>query len=256
MHRNILRRFAQTVGNRPVRNLSPADVERWLRTRHHCAAGTVRLELVTIRGFAKWLRRHGHVQRDVFRDVRMPRLPRSVPRSLGAAEVDALVAVLPDDRAHAIVALMLGLGLRRAEVAGLQAGDWDREAETLVVVGKGGHARMLPVPARVAAALNRYRPRLTSGPLIQRLDELGPLSPARISDLMSEWMLLAGIKAGPYDGKACHSLRHTLATNVADVEPDLRVVQQVLGHASLVSTQVYLRGVETGRMRAALEAVA
>lgn len=254
--RGTLLGFAAAYGERPPRNLARLDVERWMRTRQHLAIGSLRLEVTVVRAFVRWLRTEGVVRRDPMRELRNPRTPRAVPRSLRVEEVAALLAVLPDPRATAIVMLMLGLGLRRAEVAGAQCGDWDQTTDTLIVTGKGGHSRMLPMPARVAQSLHAYRSRWSSGPLIQRTDGLGPITPSHISSLMHTWMTEAGIKSGAHDGKACHSLRHTLATNVADVESDLRVIQQILGHASLTSTQVYIRGVEAARLRTALESVA
>lgn len=254
--RTVLNSFAATYGQRPVKNMSAADIERWMKTRQHVAQSTLRYDVVTLRTFIKWLRQEGELRNDPMRTIANPKTPRSVPRALTRAEGMALLSVLPDARANAIVMLMLGLGLRRSEVAGLQAGDWDQVARTLRVTGKGGHTRLLPVPGRVAAALNRYRVRMAAGPMIRHHDGVRGLSAIRISALIRDWMLLAGIKAAPYDGKACHSLRHTLASEVADVEPDLRVLQQILGHVSLTSTQIYLRGVESARLRSALEGAA
>lgn len=254
--RSVLRGFAVSFGRRAPKNMGAADIERWMVSRRGISTSTMRQELVTVRGFVTWLRREGHLFRDPMRDIRNPRLPRSVPRSLTQVQVASLLAVLPDARANAIVMLMLGLGLRRAEVARLQCGDWDQVARTLHVVGKGDHERLLPVPARVATALDEYRVQVTAGHLIRRLDGRGPLTTNRISELMQTWMTAAGIKRAAWDGKACHSLRHTLASEVADVEPDLRVLQQILGHVNLTSTQIYIRGAEMTKLRVALECAA
>ena len=90
--------------------------------------------------------------------------------------------------------------------------------------------------------------------MIRRLDGVSPISNSYIGRMTREWLELAEVKSRPGDGKACHALRHTMASEVADVEPDLRVLQGLLGHVSLTSTQVYLRSADMGRMRAALEA--
>lgn len=253
--RTVLGSFARVFGQRPVKNMSVTDIERWLRTRQHVAVSTLRYDIVTLRTFVKWLRNEGELRNDPMKTILNPKTPRSVPRALTRTEVRALLSVLPDARANAIAMLMLGLGLRLTEVASLQAGDWDQVARTLRVTGKGGHTRLLPVPGRVATALTRYRPQ-PSGAMIRHHDGSHGLSAKRISALMREWMWTAGIKHAPYDGRACHSLRHTLASEVADVEPDMRVLQQILGHVSLTSTQIYLRGVESARLRSALEEAA
>lgn len=254
--RQCLRSFVASYGNRPPGRMGQADIERWMRARQHVAPGTMRLNVQHVRQFVQWLRNEDVIRRDPMRAIRTPKVPRSVPRALPADHVDALMAVLPDARAVAIVMLMLGLGLRVAEVAGLQVGDWDEHGGTITVAGKGGHVRLLPMPERVAEALNRYRPGRSRGPLIQRADGHGGLAPSTIGILMAEWMRAAGVKRAAFDGRSCHALRHTLASGVADVEPDLRVTQQILGHRHLTSTQIYLRGVEADRMRTALESVA
>ncbi len=84
-------------------------------------------------------------------------------------------------------------------------------------------------------------------------DGRGGISNSRIGQLIRAWMEHAGVKSRAGDGRAAHSLRHTMATDVVAREPDLRVVQQILGHQSLTSTQVYLKHAELPRLRAAME---
>lgn len=254
--KTVLGALVETFGARPVEQLGPSDIDRWLATTRHLAAATRRSQLSAVRGFMLWLQRERHIRNDPLRFTKPLRVPRTVPRALTRDETDALWAVLPDDRARAIVALMLGVGLRRCEVLGLQVGDWDRRERTLRVVGKGGHQRLLPVPDHVRVHLDRYLVGALRGPMIQRVDGPGGISNSYLGILMKQWMYDAGIKSSPHDGRACHSLRHTLASEVVDVEPDLRVVQQILGHQSLTSTQIYLRHIQMPKMRAAMEAAA
>lgn len=252
--RSILASFAISYGRRPVANLGRAHIEAWMAERGPVIGpASRRNEFQAMRQFTCWLRLEKVIKTDPCAGMRAPRVPRSVPRALTAEEVDQLRAVLPDQRARAMVALMLDMGLRRGEVIGLQVGDWDRTAKTLRVKGKGGHERVLPVPDIVTEQLSAYLNEVgaRSGPMIRRLDG-GPISNSYIGRMTREWLEESGVKARAYDGKACHALRHTLASEVADVEPDLRVLQQLLGHVSLTSTQVYLRGADMDRMRTAL----
>jgi site-specific recombinase XerD len=251
--RCTLRSFAESFGQRIVKNMSQSDIERWMVSRRHVAASTLRKELSDIRVFTHWLQEQGVIKRDPMVHVKSPRVPRSVPRALDRTETEALEAVLPDARARAIVALMLDVGLRRVEVIRLQTGSWNRTDRTLRVVGKGGHERIVPITDEVGRVLGEYVGGMTWGPMIRRNDRVTGITDNYVSRMMRGWMEEAGVKIEAGDGKACHSLRHTCASELADAEPDLRVTQELLGHADLGSTQVYLRHAGLGRIRAAME---
>lgn len=173
------------------------------------------------------------------------RQPRSVPRALPAPAVGDLYAHLPDARAELIVSLMVQEGLRCLEVAGLQVGDVDSVNGTLVVVGKGGHQRMLPISDETARALRNYllEHPASAGPLVRRYDQPSTgLQPHYVSDLVRKWLRESGVKQRPLDGVGAHSLRHTAATDVLRASGgNVVIVQTMLGHASLATTQVYLR---------------
>lgn len=255
--RNILSRFVTTCGNRQPRQLSTRDVERWLEQRAHVSPGTRSVEFTVVRGFVRWLAQHGHTRADLMHDMTAPPVPRSVPRALSDDLVERLRAVLPDARARLIVELMVSTGLRSIEVSRLQLGDWDVNAGLLLVRGKGSHLRHVPVTTSVRAAIDVYIAEERSGsggPLIaSRIHPGRGVSSPAIGNMMRKWMIEAGIKSRPYDGRACHSLRHTCASRVADIEPDLRVLQDLLGHVRLSSTQIYLRRSTMAKVRAALE---
>jgi integrase/recombinase XerC len=255
-YRTVALTFAASYGARPVKNMSRRDVERWMETRQHLAAGTLRNDVNTLRGFLTWLQREKHINRHPMVDIRTPKVPRSVPRALTEDETRRLWASLPDLRARAIVVLMLGLGLRRAEVLGLQVGDWDRRSQVITVTGKGGHMRQLPMLDSQAEHIERYLDSIgvTAGPMIRTEDGTRSISNCWLGMLVAQWMRDAGVKHRPLDGKAAHALRHTAASDIADIETDLRVVQQFLGHQSLATTQVYLRRIGLSRIRAAMEA--
>lgn len=253
--RGVLYRFAAIYGNRPVKNMSGSDIERWQATQARLAPGTRRHEIGVVRGFVRWLQRCRHLKNDPMVHIVFPTMPRRIPRALTRDQVEALTAVLPDLRARAIVALMVGCGLRKIEIHRLQVGDWDRRQNTLNLVGKGLHERTVPISGHVAEVLTEYVGGLSFGPMIRREDGV-PLSTDQIGKLMRKWMYASGIKEKGYDGKGCHSLRHTIASEIADVEPDLRVVQEFLGHVSLTTTQIYLRRAGLSKMRAAMERAA
>lgn len=255
-YRTVALTFAEMYGARPVKNIGRRDVERWIESRQHLAKGTLRNDVNTLRGFLTWLQREKHIARHPMLDIKTPKVPRSVPRALTDAEVRRFWAGLPDLRARAIVILMLGLGLRRAEVLGLQVGDWDRRSMVITVTGKGGHQRQLPLLPVQAGHLDRYLDSIgvTAGPMIRTVDGTRGISNCWLGVLVAQWLRDADVKHRPLDGKAAHALRHTAASDIADIETDLRVVQQFLGHQSLATTQVYLRRIGLTRIREAMQA--
>ena len=255
-NRSILMAFAASYGKRKVALMGRHAIERWLEERSpDLAPASRRNEFQAVRQFVRWLIAEKHLKSDPMAGMKAPRVPRSVPRAMPSADVDKLLDVLPDARARLAISLMVRLGLRRNEVITVQVGDYDADAETLTVLGKGGHTRLLPVPPDVSRAIRDYLAvrGWTAGPMILREDGSAGLSNSRIGQMVRGFMEDAGVKARPYDGRAAHSLRHTAATNVVAVEADLRVVQQFLGHASLTSTQRYLAHAEIGKIRSALE---
>lgn len=260
--RSILNSFARSYGQRPVRNLARRDIERWMSSRSKCAdghsrsPGSRRTDFSIVHTFVTWMLRERIITRNPMIDIPPPKVPRSVPRSLTADEVRKVWAVLPNLRARAIVVLMYSLGLRKIEVHRLQVGDWDRTAGVLTVTGKAGHQRGLPVTPTEAHHLNAYLESIASvgGPMIRTGDGERALGVGHMGHLMADWMRAAGIKRAPRDGKGCHSWRHTAISDLADVEPDLRVLQEFAGHIHLSSTQVYLRRITLAKVRAAMDA--
>ena len=251
-----LRGFSRSFGNRPVRQLGTPAVEDWLASIGHLSVSTRRNYLSRVRDFTRWLVRRGTIRRDPCGDLEPIRKPRTLPRAIDHASVARLLLALPDNRARAVVWLMVGCGLRCIEVARLAVGDYDPRAGTITVRGKFDHERLLPVPVLVAAALDTYLTEQGSrpGPLIRNVDQPWKgLSPKTISGYLRGWMRAAGVKSTALDGIGAHALRHTAASDVLDRGADLRIVQQMLGHANVATTSIYLRRVKLEPMRDAME---
>lgn len=250
-----LRLFVDVADGRPVRELARKDVETWLIAQHHLAPATRRSRLSVLRMFSAWLVDEGAIDEPLTAGVQAPRQPRSVPRAMPRDDVGQVIAACPDARARAIVALMVGEGLRCCEVAGLELGDWDRGEQTVIVRGKGGHERIVPVTDETTVTLGEYLDQWPSlaGPLVRsyRRPQCG-LAADTISGLVSDWMTAAGVKRRQRDGVSAHALRHTCASDVLDTCGDLRVVQELLGHQHLQTTAIYLRRAGLGKMREAM----
>ena len=207
--------------------------------------------LAGVRSFARFLERHGRGRLGALGAVRTPRTPRPLPRPVAVAPAKRLADPgLRAGEAHepwilardaAVLALLYGSGLRISEALGLRAGDIPRpgESDTLTVTGKGGKTRMVPVLLPVLqlvadyAALCPYA-RPPDAPAFVGAKG-GPLSPRIVQLAMAS---LRGALGLP-DTATPHALRHSFATHLLARGGDLRSIQELLGHASLSTTQIY-----------------
>jgi site-specific recombinase XerD len=241
--RPLLERFAREIGDPALKAIKKQHVEGWL-AEQTCGPASLRVDLSHLRQFFRWCMENGHLKTDPSALIKTPRQPRRVPRSLNLAELRALGQALPDARAALIVGLEYDMGLRRAEVAGLDITDIDLLAGVVLVRGKGGHERLLPLTQTVRVLLQDYiRERgVSAGPLIRsHVHPSRGISPQQIGALVSRWMRDAGFKQGPRDGKSGHALRHSFAVNLDRHGAPLSVIQEALGHADQSTTLIYTK---------------
>ncbi|WP_250281858.1 MULTISPECIES: tyrosine recombinase [unclassified Frankia] len=266
-YRRDLRRYLEHLHLRGVRSLADVDeseVAEFAATLREgagehppLATSSVARMLVSVRSLHRFAAREGEVTSDVSRPVRPPTPPRRLPRAL---TVDQVVAVLraasasaaggpggdPAEgsrqlRAAALLELLYGTGARISEAVGLDVDDLDLDAASVRLRGKGGRARVVPLGRyageALAAYLVRARPVLAS----RRASPAVFLSRrgTRLSR-QSAWTVLrtAAVAAG-VEGVSPHVLRHSFATHLLDGGADVRVVQELLGHASVSTTQIY-----------------
>jgi site-specific recombinase XerD len=235
---------------------SPQGVDRMHLRRYLASLGTRKLARSTIarkaaalRCYFSWQVRQGRLDSDPARSLRAPSGGGRLPRVLSGGEVTSLLDVdagTPVDRRDlAVLELLYAAGLRVSELCGLDRGDVDLRGRTVTVLGKGGKQRRVPVHDAAVGALRVWfedgRDDMEGPPeaafVNRRGARLGPRDVRRILDRRS---------ASPTHP---HALRHTYATHLLDGGADLRVVQELLGHASLATTQVYTH-VSKERLRA------
>lgn len=195
------------------------------------------------------------------RGVPLVRAPRTLPRILAPAEVNALVAALRTKRDRAMVDAMVLGGLRRCEVLGLRLADLQPgERRVFIAEGKGGHQRIVPVSARffttVADYLNAERPDTTAAEVfvsLKRPRRGQPLSARGLDQIIRGARRRAGI-----DHLTCHQLRHTCLTRLREAGMALEAIQAQAGHRSIESTRIYLHLSNdwlTGEYTRAIEAI-
>jgi integrase/recombinase XerD len=219
--------------------------------------------LAAVRSFHRFCVEEGLLDADPSGDVGAPRVPQGIPKALTEAEVDALLGAVPGDgprpqRDRAILEVLYAGGLRISELVGLDLGDVDLYDGLVRVMGKGSKERVVPLGRSAREAVGDYlttgRPELSGA---GRRREHALFLNARGGRLTRQgaWLIVraAGDRAGLQGRLFPHVLRHSCATHMLDHGADIRVVQELLGHASLSTTQVYTK-VSPERLRAVYDA--
>jgi site-specific recombinase XerD len=221
------------------------------------APATAARKLSAVRGAYAWMHDRGAIERSPATLIPGPRRARTLPATLSADDVTRLLDTPArtgprDLRDRALLELLYGCGLRAAEACGLELADVRIEAEHLRVTGKGGKQRIVPLGGAAEAAVERYlargRPQLAGSGGSQRLflSVRGrALHPSDIRRALDRALRRAGIAH-----RSPHALRHTFATHLLEGGADLRSIQDMLGHASVGTTQVYTH-VSVRHLRAA-----
>lgn len=241
------------------REIAAADVVAHLEAMHERgrAPRSRARVLAALRSFFAFLVREGILDDMPTRDVRFPRLDKSLPKIVAEAEIGQILD-LPEEtllvaRDLAIVDLIYSAGLRVSEAVALTIDQVNLEAGFLTVVGKGRKERVVPLGSlareRLVAYLANVRPELVRGKPPSRY--FFPGSGGRHLSRQGFWsrLRLARLRAGVAREMSPHTLRHAFATHLLEHGADLRAVQMMLGHADIATTQIYTH-VASDRLRA------
>jgi integrase/recombinase XerD len=213
---------------------------------------TLRRRAASIRGFYRFCYTEGLITTDLAGRFDLPRQPRLLPEVLTVEEVDHLLGERGDGspagiRDRALLELLYACGLRISEAVGLDAEDLDLDSALVRVIGKGDREREVPVGEVAIGWLRRYVSEVRPGWLALWKGESRHGGPLFLSvrgerlDRRRAWEMLVGAarSAGLKDGISPHTLRHSFATHLLEGGADLRIVQELLGHASINTTQLY-----------------
>jgi integrase/recombinase XerD len=258
-YRRDLRRYASCLARRGIADLADVgeeDVAAFLTALREgdaehppLSAGSAARAVVAARGLHRFALREGLTAADPAKAVRPPLPPRRLPKAISVDEVTRVIEAAGSDgtpralRDRALLEVLYGTGARISEAVGLAVDDVDLDAGVARLHGKGGKERIVPVGSFARAAVEAYlvraRPALVaSGRGTPRLfvnARGGPLS------RQGAWTVLraAAERAGVTAALSPHTLRHSFATHLLDGGADVRVVQELLGHASVTTTQIY-----------------
>jgi integrase/recombinase XerC len=247
--------LAEHLGGKPkladLSRLAPADVRAFLarRRRDGIEPRTLMRALAATRSFVRFLEREGRGRVGALAAVRAPRISRGLPKPLSV--LSAKNVADPASRAGeerepwvlardaAVLALLYGSGLRISEALDIRRRDAPTEGGQVTVTGKGGKTRMVPVLPQVSQAVAEYIAlcpfQLAPDAPLFRGERGGPLSPRIIQLAMQRMRGALGLP----DSATPHALRHSFATHLLARGGDLRSIQELLGHASLATTQIY-----------------
>ena len=225
---------------------------------------TMARKIATLRSFYKWLLKRAFVDANPMTLIRTPKQPKRLPKAIDVQEIERLLAA-PDSttllgaRDRAILETLYSTGIRVSELVGINRSDLDETGEAIVIRGKGRRERIVPLGSHALAALRNYQQILNSnmqdaGLPIDPDGALfinkhgGRLSTRSVRRKVTKYLREAGLdtEISP------HTLRHSFATHLLDNGADLRSVQELLGHQSLSTTQVYTH-LSTKRIRDAYD---
>lgn len=257
-----LRRFAAWARAQALEptQITPRVLRRYIAglSQAGAAPATSARKLAALRALFASQREHGYLAQNPAELVSAPKARAPLPRVLKRGEAARLLDAIPAEgplalRDRAIFELTYACGLRAAEIVALRVDDLDHDAEQLRVEGKGSKTRILPVGEIALDALGRYleraRPALESrsGERPMFLSRTGAaLHTSDVRRRLAIWARRVGLEGS----LSTHTLRHSYATHMLDGGADLRSIQELLGHASISTTQLYTR-VESARLRSA-----
>lgn len=248
-----LDRYLEWLDAKALGNVTATDIEDhlvFLRKDLNLAASSAARALAAIRGLHSFAHADGRLPFDVAADVPTPSQGSSIPKALSLAQVEALLNAVPagdgasqiNIRDRALLEMLYSTGARITELLDLDVDDLDREQRMLLVRGKGGKERIVPLGRLALQAVERYlvraRPSLNKkGSPALFLNNRG----ARLGRQSGFKIVAQAADAAGLQHVSPHSLRHSFATHLLEGGADIRVVQELLGHASVATTQIYTK---------------
>ena len=261
-----LRKFLQFItghlgyppGLQDLEALKPRDFRGYLASRHAegLARSSTARAMSTLRNFFRFMERRGVVENAAIGAIKTPKVPHSVPKALTMEDALTTVITVGDlsdepwigKRDTAVMLLLYGCGLRIGEALGLDRGQAPEDEDSIVVTGKGDKQRLVPVLPVVGSAIRDYVEACPfdlapDGPLF-----VGKRGKRLLARVIQRQMALLRARLGLPETATPHALRHSFATHLLAGGGDLRTIQELLGHASLSTTQRYTE-VDAGRLK-------
>ncbi len=251
--------WCEKKGHKEWRDLGTDELSAFLSSlrKSELDASSLRIAIVHLKIFFRFLQKRSHIEVDPAEPLLSPKAPAKLPETLNAQAVEQLLASIDPEkklgrRDLAMLELFYASGLRLSELCGARLEYLDTEDHFLRITGKGNKTRLVPVGKKALTALEAYltneRPTLVTkktSSFIFLSIRGGSLSTDRVRQIVKERAKQAGISQNIYP----HLLRHSFATHLLENGADLRVIQELLGHADIATTQIYTH-VDQKRLKA------
>ena len=241
-----LQQFFALLGHQRVAVITALEIRRFIAhlSTQRLAKRTIARKLSCLRSFFRFLCREGTLEHNPAQAIPTPRLEKRLPSFLDEQQITRLLEAPPvkkwqGQRDRALLETLYSTGIRVSELIGLNLEDLDEISGTIIVRGKGKKERLCPIGRTALGALHRYlakRPKKLRVPYAVFVSQKGTrLTVRQVDRLIARYVQLAQLPSSI----SPHSLRHSFATHLLDRGADLRSVQELLGHASLSTTQIY-----------------
>ena len=230
-----------------LRNLSKLDVRAWFLSRKNVGEGarTISRGLSAIKSFIKFLIRENQIEDSVVLSIKSPKIEKTLPRPLNISQINDMISSVSDikqtgwiiERDKALLALIYSVGLRVSEALWVDREEFLASSDSVTILGKGGKMRVVPIVETVRSVILNY---LDSCPFTNAIalfvNNRGErLTASSVQKLVKKSRKLLGLS----DKVTPHALRHSCATHLMENTGDLRGIQELLGHSSISSTQIY-----------------
>lgn len=238
--------------------ISRDDISQLLCEMHDMgiSARTQARMIAGIRSFFKFMKTEGYIESNPTELIESPRIGRHLPDVLSLEEIDRMIEALPEDKAetprnHAIIETLYGSGLRVSELVGLRISRMSLEQGYMLVEGKGEKQRIVPLSPVAMDLIKEYITIRNSGPVKKGAEDIlflnrrgAPLTRVMVFYIIRDLAQMAGIEKNV----SPHTLRHSFATHLLDGGANLRAIQEMLGHESIATTEIYLH-LDRSRLR-------
>jgi len=238
-----LKMFERFNGSKPIESTTTSDLRRFLlhlKRDKEYAARSLHRKICSLKSFFKFLKKEGFITLNPTDNIESPKIPKSLPKTITIEETLKLLTTPENPRDKAILYLLYGTGMRVSELSNLNIDQIDLKDRIIHIVGgKGGKDRIIPLPTGIIEILTDYleiRQNDTQDPAFILNRSGNRLTPRSIQRIVKKYKKAAHL----LDKKVTpHTLRHAFATHLLSNAVDIRVIQELLGHASLSTTQLY-----------------
>lgn len=235
--------YCNSVGVEDLENVSRSNISAYILKLHEekYLPASIMRKIASLRGFFKWLCANNYCKTNPTITIEQPKLPKKLPKVVSVKEIDEILNQHLSPMEKVIIELLYGCGLRVSELAGLKISDINIKAKYLQCFGKGSKERIVPVGSKAIEALKKYLPvrEFTVNKYNLLTDKLLINPEGRVINRQDIYNFVHEQGEKIHKTISPHTLRHSFATHLIENGADLRVVQELLGHSDVSTTQLY-----------------